>query len=124
MAKTAGGDVLDKEQAEKVLYSGAGLPGGGQLEIRMEISADHPDPDIRAVARRVKFFNLESWHTQWIQVAEKNEQLAAEFEQERTQRDGPRVLSARCRFLSARARLFARNRPAYAAELPETQRDL
>jgi dienelactone hydrolase len=82
MAKTAGGDVLDKERAEKVLYSGAGLPGGGQLEIRMEISADHPDPDIRGVARRVKFFNLESWHTQWIQVAEKNAQLAADFERE------------------------------------------
>jgi hypothetical protein len=57
MAKAAGGDVLDKECAEKVLYSGAGLPGGGQLEIRMEISADHPDPDIRGVARAVKFFN-------------------------------------------------------------------
>jgi dienelactone hydrolase len=82
MAKAAGGDVLDKRHAEKVLYSGAGLPGGGQLEIRMEISADHPDPDIRAVARRVKFFNLESWHSEWIQVAEKNEQLAADFERE------------------------------------------
>jgi hypothetical protein len=30
MAKAAGGDVLDKERAEKVLYSGAGLPGGGR----------------------------------------------------------------------------------------------
>jgi hypothetical protein len=26
--------------------------------------------------------NLESWHSQWIQVAEKNEQLAANFERE------------------------------------------
>jgi hypothetical protein len=82
MAKATGGDVLDKERAEKVLYSGLGLPGGGQLEIRMEISADHPDPDIRGVAGRVKFFNLESWHTEWIQVAEKNEQLAVAFEHE------------------------------------------
>jgi dienelactone hydrolase len=82
MAKATGGDVLDKERAEKVLYSGLGLPGGGQLEIRMEISAGHPDPDIRGVALRVKFFNSESWHTEWIQVAEKNEQLAAEFERE------------------------------------------
>ena len=82
MAKTGGGDVLDKQRAEKSLYSGPGLPGGGQLEIRMEISADHPDPDIRGVARRVKSFNLESWHTEWIQVAEKNEQLAADFERE------------------------------------------
>jgi dienelactone hydrolase len=82
MAKATGGDVLDKERAEKVLYSGLGLPGGGQLEIRMEISADHPDPDIRGVAGRVKFFNLQSWHTEWIQVAEKNEQLAVAFEHE------------------------------------------
>jgi hypothetical protein len=34
------------------------------------------------VARRVKFFNLESWHSEWIQVAEKNVELAADFERE------------------------------------------
>jgi hypothetical protein len=82
MAKAGGKDVLDKEHAEKMLYSGRGLPGGGQLEIRIEISAEHPDPDIRSVAHRVKFFNLESWHAEWIQVAEKNEELAADFERE------------------------------------------
>jgi len=82
MAKEAGKDVLDREHAEKMLYSGRGLPGGAQLEIRMEISADHPDPDIRGVARRVKFFNLESWHVEWSQVAEKNEKLAANFERQ------------------------------------------
>jgi hypothetical protein len=71
MAKTTSGDAFDKERTEKVLYSGPGLPGGGQLEIRMEISADHPDPDVRGVARRVKSFNLESWHKQWTVVAEK-----------------------------------------------------
>lgn len=82
MAKARGGDVLDRELAEKMLYPGRGLLGGGQLEIRMEISADHPDPDIRGVARRVKFFNLESWHIEWTQVAEKNEQLAVDFARE------------------------------------------
>ncbi len=82
MAKAGGKDVLDREHVEKMLYSGRGLPGGGQLEIRIEISADHPDPDIRGVARRVKFFNLESWHSEWIQVAEKNVELAADFERE------------------------------------------
>jgi hypothetical protein len=82
MAKTAGGDVLDREHAERVLFAGRGLPGGGQLEIRMEVSANHPDPDIRGVARRVKFFNLESWHTEWFQVAEKNQQLAVAFQDE------------------------------------------
>jgi dipeptidyl aminopeptidase/acylaminoacyl peptidase len=48
----------------------------------MEISANHPDPDIRGVARRVKFFNLESWHAEWTQVARKNEELATGFERE------------------------------------------
>src|SRR5262245_66331195 len=82
MGKASGKDVLDREYAEKMLYSGRGLPGGGQLEIRMEISANHPDPDVRGVARRVKFFNLESWHVEWSQVAEKNEKLAANFERQ------------------------------------------
>jgi len=82
MANDTGGDVLNRAQAEMELYPAKGLPGGGQLEVRMEISANHPDPDIRGIAQRVKFFNLESWHTQWTQVARKNEELAAGFERE------------------------------------------
>jgi dienelactone hydrolase len=83
MANKTGGDVFDPREAEKLLYPAKGLAGGGQLEVRMEASADHPDPDVRTVARRVKFFNLESWHKEWIEVAKKNEELAAGFEQER-----------------------------------------
>jgi dienelactone hydrolase len=49
----------------------------------MEISPDHPDQDVRGVARRVKLFNLESWHKEWSEVAKKNEDLAAGFAQER-----------------------------------------
>jgi len=75
-------DILNREQAEKALYPAPGLPGGGQLEVRMEISQFHPDPDIRGVARRVKFFNLESWHKEWTEAAKKNEELAAGFDQE------------------------------------------
>ena len=82
MANEHGGDILDRGQAEKELFPARGLPGGGQLEVRMEISANHPDPDIRGVARRVKLFNLESWHTEWTQVARKNEDFAAGFEHE------------------------------------------
>jgi dienelactone hydrolase len=80
MANKHSGNILDRGQAEKELFPARGLPGGGQLEVRMEISANHPDPDIRGVAQRVKFFNLESWHTEWTQVARKNEELAAGFE--------------------------------------------
>ncbi|MDZ4344560.1 MAG: prolyl oligopeptidase family serine peptidase [Candidatus Binatia bacterium] len=82
MTNQHGGDILDRGQAEKELFPARGLPGGGQLEVRMEISANHPDPDIRGVARRVKFFNLESWHTEWTQVAQKNEEMASGFERE------------------------------------------
>ena len=71
MANPFGGDVFDEKQAAKLLYPAQGLPGGGQLEVRMEISPDHPDPDIRSVARRVKFFNLESWHSEWTEAAKK-----------------------------------------------------
>ena len=76
-------EILDREQTEKALFPARGLPGGGQLEVRMEISQFHPDPDIRGVARRVKFFNLESWHKEWTEVAKKNQELAAGFEQEK-----------------------------------------
>ena len=82
MANKIGGDVFDRAEADKLLFPASGLPGGGQLEVRMEISSDHPDPDIRGVARRVKFFNLESWHKEWSEVAKKNEELAATFEQD------------------------------------------
>ena len=82
MAKDTVANVPSREHMEKMLYPALGLPGGGQLEIRMEVSANHPDPDIRGVARRVKFFNLESWHTEWMQVAQTNEELAAGFEKD------------------------------------------
>ncbi len=82
MASKTGGDVFEREQAENLLYPAKGLGGGGQLEVRMEVSVDHPDPDVRAVARRVKSFNLESWHKEWTEVAQKNFELAAGFEQE------------------------------------------
>jgi dienelactone hydrolase len=81
MATQTGGDVFKKEEAEKLLYPAPGLPGGGQLEVRMEISPDHPDPDIRGVARRVKPYNLESWHKEWTEIAKKNAELAAGFEE-------------------------------------------
>ena len=82
MVNKTGGDVFDRAEAEKLLFPASGLPGGGQLEVRMEISPDHPDPDIRGVARRVKFFNLESWNKEWTEVAIKNEELASAFEQD------------------------------------------
>jgi dienelactone hydrolase len=82
MANSPGGDVFDRDHAAKLLYPAQGLPGGGQLEVRMEISAAHPDPDIRGVARRVKSYNLESWHKEWTEAATKNQEFAAGFERQ------------------------------------------
>jgi dienelactone hydrolase len=82
MTRQSGDELTDKQQIERILFPGRGLPGGGQLEVRMEVSPDHPDPDIRGVARRVKFYNLESWHEEWTKVARQNEELAAAFEAE------------------------------------------
>jgi dienelactone hydrolase len=82
MATDNTGDVLNKEEVERTLFPGRGLPGGGQLEIRMELSAAHPDPDVLSVARRYQPYNLESWHSEWMRVAEKNEDLARGFEWE------------------------------------------
>ena len=73
---------LANDEVEKRLFPGPGLPGGGQLEVRMEAPLLHPDPDVREVARRYKPYNLDSWHTEWTRAAEKNEALAAGFDEE------------------------------------------
>lgn len=78
----AGADVRPTEELEKILFPGRGLPGGGQLEIRMEASSENPDPDVLQVARRFRPYSLESWHAEWTRVAERNEELAAGFERE------------------------------------------
>ena len=43
--KPLANDALDKR-----LFPGPGLPGGGQLDVRVEVSPLHPDPDVREVA--------------------------------------------------------------------------
>jgi dipeptidyl aminopeptidase/acylaminoacyl peptidase len=67
---------------EKELFPARGLPGGGQLEVRMTVSSENPDPDVLHVARRVKPYNLESWYAEWTAAAEENAELASSFEQE------------------------------------------
>jgi dienelactone hydrolase len=66
-------------RAEEDLFPGKGLPGGGQLEIRLSASIYTSDPDQLEVAQRLKPFNLESWIAEWLRVAEGNEQLAEGF---------------------------------------------
>ncbi len=81
-ARAARSQAVSREEIGKALYPARGLPGGGQLEIRMEVSGFHSDPDVLEVAQRYKPYNLESWHTEWTRVAAKNEELAARFESE------------------------------------------
>jgi dienelactone hydrolase len=66
-------------RAEEALFPGKGLPGGGQLEVRLTASIYTSDPDQLEVAQRLKPYNLDSWITEWARVAEKNEELAEKF---------------------------------------------
>ena len=69
----------DGGRAEEQLYPAKGLPGGGQLEIRLTASIYTSDPDQLEVAQRLKPYDLESWIGEWLRVAERNEQAAENF---------------------------------------------
>ena len=70
------GQTLDPEEAERILYPAKGLPGGGQMEVRMMVESENPDPDIVELGQKVKSFNPESWHGEHARMAERNEQRA------------------------------------------------
>jgi dienelactone hydrolase len=63
-------------RAEEELYPAKGLPGGGQLEIRLTQTMFTSDADALEVAQRMKPFDLESWISEWTRVAERNEETA------------------------------------------------
>ena len=75
---TAGGAAVGG-RADSELFTGNGLPGGGQLEIRLTQTMYTSDPDQLEVAQRMKPFDLDSWVTEWTRVAERNEQMAEKF---------------------------------------------
>src|SRR6202165_4149075 len=66
-------------RADEALFTGKGVPEGGQLELRLTQTMYTSDPDQLEVAQRMKPFDLESWITEWTRVAEKNEQMAEKF---------------------------------------------
>lgn len=82
LVRQALAQTFKPQEAEKVLFPAPGLPGGGQMEIRMEVSGEHPDPDIVEIARRLKPYNPESYYSEHQRMAEKNEALARKFESE------------------------------------------
>ncbi len=79
-AQDAGSEAGSKGEvggrSEEELFPAKGLPGGGQLEIRLTQTMYTSDPDQLEVAQRMKPFNLESWIVEWTRVAERNERLA------------------------------------------------
>ena len=75
MVRESLSQVLDPEAAERVLYPAKGLPGGGQMEVRMMMENER-DPDLTEIEHRLKPFNLESWYAEHAHAAEKNEQRA------------------------------------------------
>jgi dienelactone hydrolase len=79
LAQDAGPGGAVGGRAEEELYPAKGLPGGGQLEIRLSATIYTSDPDQLEVAHRMKPFDLESWIAEWTRVAEKNEHLAEKF---------------------------------------------
>jgi len=83
LVKQALAQVPGQEDLEKVLFSGPGLAGGGQLEVRMVEKAEGSDPDVVEIARRMRPYDPESWYVEHKRMAEKNEELAARFETER-----------------------------------------
>ena len=83
MAKASGKDVLDREHAEKMLYSGRGLPGGGQLEIRIGNFSRASRSGYSQCGAPGQIFQFGKLARRMDpSSAEKNEELAADFERE------------------------------------------
>ena len=77
--RNAGAQIGGRSEGD--LYEAKGLPGGGQLDVRLTVSP-HGDPDTVEVWQRMKPYNLDSWVTEYARVAEKNQRLAEQFEKE------------------------------------------
>ena len=68
------GDAGGRDEVR--LFPGPGLPGGGQMEIRLNQSIHTSDPDELEVAQRLRPFDPKSWYEEWIRVATRNEEIA------------------------------------------------
>jgi dienelactone hydrolase len=82
LIKDALAQPFDPAEAEKILFPAPGLPGGGQMEVRMVAHAENHDPDVVEIAQRLRPYNLQSWYDEHARMADKNQALAAKFEQE------------------------------------------
>lgn len=69
----------DQFPADDELFWAPGLPGGGQMEVRMYADPTSSDPDVREIAQNLYPFNLASWYKEYLQAAQKNEALGASY---------------------------------------------
>ena len=97
LTKDSLAQILDPAEAEKVLFPASGLPGGGQMEVRMVTEAENPDPDLVEIAHRLRPYNLESWYGEHARMAEKNETLATKAEAEGRKVTASEIGRASCR---------------------------
>jgi dienelactone hydrolase len=80
-ARRAHAQTPNAAELDKGLYPAPGLPGGSQLEIRQSPTYwDIPDRDAIEFAERVSPYDPESWHSENVRLAERNEVKAAEFQ--------------------------------------------
>ncbi len=110
MVRQSLSQVLDPDVAERGLYPAKGLPGGGQMEVRMMLENER-DPDLTEIEHRLKPFNPESWYAEHSHAAEKNEERA-----EKHLAQGNKVTAAE---YTLRAAGFWRSAIIYLAESDE-----
>lgn len=75
------GEVGGRDEAR--LFPGENLPGGGQVEIRLNQSIHTDDPEEVEVAQRLRPFDPKSWYEEWLRVAQRNEEIAEGYAAEK-----------------------------------------
>jgi dienelactone hydrolase len=77
LPRKASAQAIGAGDQDAHLYSAPGLPGGGQLEVRLTANYwDVPDPDAVDLAQRLRPYDPESWHVENRRLAERNEERA------------------------------------------------
>jgi dienelactone hydrolase len=71
--RNVGGEVGGRDDAR---LGGKGLPGGGQVDFRLNQTVYTSDADELEVAQRIRPFDPKSWYDEWLRVAQRNEEIA------------------------------------------------
>lgn len=104
------GQASGRDEAR--LFPGENLPGGGQTEIRLNVSIHTDDPDELEVAERIRPFDPKSWYDEWLRVADRNEEIAEGY--------AARKLNASAHEFYLRASRFYREAISYQQDTDKT----